>query len=205
MKTRPQKKYPTWRIIHPDKTESLLTCNPVEFGEIKGRASMKSDILKEIDKFDFIYYLKKQKFYGFNEIKMIKELKQSIQQIDSKSIVNDSNNPQTKPVPDVEAGKQDETFQRDKPVDAPRGCGKKMKIYEDRYGYKIPCNCGDIKYSENGNQRSWILCSSCQKQEKGCGKRISGTNQDGTYIEMDCGDFGYLCKSCQKQRRGESQ
>ena len=29
-----------------------------------------------------------------------------------------------------------------------------------------------------------------------CKNRISGKNKDGTYIEMDCGDFGYLCSEC---------
>lgn len=32
---------------------------------------------------------------------------------------------------------------------------------------------------------------------KGCGKRLSGHNQDGTYIELDCGDLDILCEKCQ--------
>ncbi len=43
---KPQTKYKTWRVIHPDKTESLLTCDPVEFGVIKGGAAMLQNVLK---------------------------------------------------------------------------------------------------------------------------------------------------------------
>jgi len=36
------------------------------------------------------------------------------------------------------------------------------------------------------------------KLEDGCGKRISGTNEDGTYVELECGDFNNFCPICTK-------
>lgn len=39
--------------------------------------------------------------------------------------------------------------------------------------------------------------------KKVCKNRISGKNQDGTYVEMDCGDFDYLCEDCVNAKGGE--
>ena len=42
---------------------------------------------------------------------------------------------------------------------------------------------------------------------RGCGKRISGNDLDGTYIECQCGDFNRkaLCPSCQEKLTSEDK
>ena len=55
----------------------------------------------------------------------------------------------------------------------------------------------------NGQREGFIIKADAKellvKAEKGCAKRISGDNRDGTY-QINCGDFNYFCSDCKESQ-----
>lgn len=91
--------------------------------------------------------------------------------------------------------------------EAVKKCPYKAECLEE--GYKLAQKENINEIIENSNAIQLLAISKLAElnlnklswnssKAKGCKKRISGTDLDGTYIECECGDFGgnALCDKC---------